>query len=77
MHWDVVAEGTGWDEYIDTAKGKLRPLKQRQLRRPRLSGAGLGSLPHATITPQITRIVWEGREAERLSPSVIYRRSSN
>jgi hypothetical protein len=24
---NMVAEGRGWDDYIDTAPGKLRPLK--------------------------------------------------
>jgi hypothetical protein len=27
MHWDVVAEGTGWDEYIDTVHRQIPPIK--------------------------------------------------
>ena len=42
----MVAEGTGWDEYIDTAAGKLSPLKQRPRRIcPGLGGVGAAFLP--------------------------------
>jgi hypothetical protein len=57
VHLDALAEGTGRDEYIHREAGKLRPLKQRQVRRPRLTGAGFASLrkicPRTLRTPHL------------------------